>query len=258
MFELGYRYLNYRAVSEDDILLEFRVEGLRYDGMDIEFEDGFGAEKMVRVRMSATTEKKESRIEEVELVPVEDLSEGIVDDTDETDEKDEKDKGDGRDKRSLAGLDWGGRRDMNAGNWTDWTFKPGEWNDCGRRDERFRQLLCKLEDLGMNLAGFIVICVLLTISAILLLGFLGWGLTRYLQKRALEGENKGEMDALLLSGDEDLNDDAFEKEAEAVGRGMPTEVQSPTAGADERVDGSDDDGDDDVFGQYEHNIGNVV
>ncbi len=63
-------------------------------------------------------------------------------------------------KKPLAGPDWGCCRNVGAGNWTDWTFKPGEWNDCGRKDEHWRQLLRKVEDMGKNMTGLIIIFAL--------------------------------------------------------------------------------------------------
>lgn len=152
--ELGYRYLDYKAVSRHDVMLEFRIEGMRYDGVDVdvEFGEGVGVEWMVRVRvwMSDANPAEERRIEGVELVPVEASGDaygcagaeqgGNV---------------------SLAGLDWGGRRDLDGGYWTGCTFKPGEWNECGRRDDRWSQISSHLEHSGMGLAGLVFLWVYL-------------------------------------------------------------------------------------------------
>jgi len=156
MFELEYRYLDYKAVSEGDVLLEFRVQGVRYDSWDNAFEGGGGVGSVVRVRMSRNNPEEQRRIEATELVP--------------SDDAPNKSHGvpgiDNGGKKSLAGSDWGGRRDVSAGIWADWTFIPEEWNDYGRKDEHWRQFLCRLEDLGMNLTGFIVTCVLLGVSSL--------------------------------------------------------------------------------------------
>ncbi len=117
------------AVSAEDMLLELRVEGLRFDESDFELEDGSWPERMVMVWMSTDNPEGERRVEGIELVSINTDAQDAASDVTGFGEESNK---------PLVGPDWGGLRDMGAENWTDWTFKPGEWNDCGRKDEHWR------------------------------------------------------------------------------------------------------------------------
>lgn len=130
-----------KAVSAEDMLLGLRVEGLRFDESDFEFEDGSGLERLVRVWVSTDKPEGERRVEGIELVSINTDAQDAVSDVTGVDEES---------KKPLAGPDWDRRRDMGAENWTAWTFKPGEWNDCGRKDEHWRQLLCKVKDMDIT------------------------------------------------------------------------------------------------------------
>ena len=100
------------------------------------------------------------------------------------------------------------------------SFKPGEWNDCGRKDEWGRQMMCSVDDLkARSLVGFVLLLVLVAISLICIL--IAVVSVLWLGVRFVRGRNKeevvtaeGETDALLLSGDEELEEEEEEKEVE--------------------------------------------
>ena len=182
-------------------MLEFKVAGMWHQDHkpnEIHFCDGIGPSSSVRLLLKAYEGHR--WIEAIELVPLNQPS------------RIQSLPANNEDSGGIAEPDWGGRHDMDAGLWIDWTYEPGEWNDCGRRDDYWRQCLCRMEDVGMNYAGFIVTCVLLGVIVFVVFGFVCW---RYcclsqMSPRTRDRDHE-ERDALLLAGDEDLDEDDLEK-----------------------------------------------
>jgi len=245
--QLAYHYRYYKALRDEDILLELEISGFRHDDHNpkaIEFRDGVGVPSLVRLLMASDDSQGGRRIRKVQLIPRFQLPEtGAVSALEEPSE-------------SLAGPDWGGRYNADAGLWTDWTFEPGQWNDCGKTDDRWRQFLCILEDLGMDCVGFIVACVLGGLVIMVILALMCWRLFKISRKSFREKEKRQEeRDALLLSGDEDLDELSLKDEEEkAIARALSS---NPPIVAEENEDEIDNSGDW-RFGPFQQNLGDGV
>ena len=123
--------------------------------------------------------------------------------------------------KSILGSDWGGFLSKPADFKTLTEFDPGEWDDCGRKDDYWRQLCCKLDDWGTwaryfgrddgALIMFITGAVLLSLASgglLLWLSWMAWRGVKMMQdlnKNEMD-ENEGERDKLLLEDDEDLEE----------------------------------------------------
>jgi hypothetical protein len=217
-FELAYEHtsINYAPDNPREWLafLELDITGLRpesHEPKDMTFDEGpeqaFGAIKTVRILLSYDNPSEEKTIEVIELVPRESP---LAPPTDDIHEK------------SIVGSDWGGR--LNTSNidhiWTAHvSFKPAEWNDCGRVDERLRQVLCKVEDFTdwlklyldphLILTLFVVLCIIL-FTGLCSLGWLGWRWARasWMKSRKEKGRLSEESEAGqgLLDGDDMLEE----------------------------------------------------
>lgn len=225
-FHLAYEYVSYKSIG-GNILLEFRVDGLRKKGRGSHVTEG-RTTSMVRIVMNTNNPEGQWKIDIIQLVP----NIPVMDAAGAQSES----HGD-----SIAGPDWGGRRDMNADElWTDWVFKPEEWNDCGRKDHPWRQFLCKVEDLGLNLAGFIVVCVIVVLMLVALLGLTGLLLWKHWQRKAEEASSEEEETGPLLTATKEDLDHGPEKIEEVL-----VSIEEPEEVVEE-------------FGPFEHNVGDAV
>ena len=230
-FELAYEYdmVTYapkdRAREWED-LLQFEITRLRHEEhrpKDIPFF-GSGAYKrkggtvpgvtsVVRLVLGYT-ELEDMEISALELMP-KDCMDQFAPEAIEALRKAAEVKGD----ESITTTNWGGRlRDINGPDGEDTytehvSFKPGEWNDCGRKDEWGRQMMCSVDDLkaqspvGFVLSLILVAISLLCISIAVVSGV--WLGVRFLRGRNIEevARTTGETDALLLIEDEELEEE---------------------------------------------------
>ena len=235
-FELAYEYNMVTYAPKDrarewEVLIQFEITGLRHEEhrpRDIPFfgsgVDGRkagtvpGVTSVVRLVLGYT-ELEEMEISALELMP-KDGMDRFAPRAIEALRKAAEAKGD----ESITTTNWGGRlRDINGPDGKDMytehvSFKPGEWNDCGRKDEWGRQMMCSVDDLkAWSPVGFVLSLILAAISLLCILIAVVSGV--WLGVRFLRGRNdeevvtaEGETDALLLSGDEELGEE--EKEVE--------------------------------------------
>ena len=239
-FELAYEYdmVTYAPkdrVREWEVLIQFEITGLRHEEhvpKDIPFfvsgvDQGVkgavpGVTSIVRLVLGYT-ELEEMRTTAVELMPKDDMVE-LAGDAIKTLRKAAELKG----AESITTANWGGRlRDINGPDGRDMytehvSFKPGEWNDCGRKDEWGRQMMCKVDDFKAWSPVMFVMSLILGVMALVgtlgLLVFVCWLAIRFLQGRKF-GEVvtvEGEDDALLLFGDEELEREYEKGERKAV------------------------------------------
>lgn len=227
-FELAYEfdvvtYAPKDKVREWEVLIEFQITGLRHEEhvpKDIPFSGGVsspetegvvpGVTSVVRLVLGYTA-SEEIRIEALELMPKETMAK-VAGKQIEVLRKAAESKG----EKSITTANWGGRlRDINGPDGKDIytehaTFKPGEWNDCGRKDEWGRQIMCKVDDFkAWSPMIFVISLMLLAVVLIgifVLVVFMSWLAIRFLggQKIKEVVTAKGENDALLLFGDEEL------------------------------------------------------
>ena len=277
-FELAYEfnavtYAPGREVWKWEAFIEFEITGLRHEEhvpKDIPFststsipenEDAVpGVNSVVRVIVGYTGHNKMT-IKAVELMPKKNNAK-VAGEEMELQRKVAALKGD----ESITTPSWGGRlRDINGLDGKDMyithaLFKPGEWNDCGRKDERVRQVMCKLENIGNKLNDFWTSSPVLSRFSLVLVGIVLNGLfisllfVSWLAIRSLRGQKVGngnvvtierEDDSLLLFGDEELEDEEEKakkevKMTQALGRSIHTEEHE----------------DSQQFGPYEQNTGN--
>lgn len=217
-FELAYEYTSISYAPDHPrewlAFLELDITGLRHESQEPEdttFDEGleqaFGTAGTVRILLSYDNPSEEKTIEAIELVPKEPPLETLKDSIDE---------------KSIAGSDWGGR--LNTSNkdhiWTTHvSFRPAEWNDCGRKDEHLRQILCKVEDftnwlkLFMDpkviLTLFVILCIIV-FTGLCSLGWLGWRLAQAswmkMRERNERRSEESEAGQGLLDGDEILEE----------------------------------------------------
>lgn len=215
-FELAYEhtYIAYVPKNPREWLcfLQFDITGLRRESQDMRFDndpeqDEGAVFQTVRILLSYDNPYEEKRIETIELIPKGSLAETSHN---------------GLGEKSIAGPSWGGR--LNTSNTdhiltTHVSFSPAEWNDCGRKDEHLRQVLCKVEDFTdwlklyldphLILTLFVVLCIIV-FAGLCALGWLGWRLARasWIKSRQRNGRRCRENEAAqgLLDGDETLED----------------------------------------------------
>ena len=235
-FELAYEYDMVTYAPKDrarewEVLIQFEITGLRHEehrprdipffGSGVDERKGGtvpGVTSVVRL-IVGYTEVEEMEISALELMP-KDGMDRFAPTAIEALRKAAEVKGD----ESITTANWGGRlRDINGPDGKDMytehvSFKPGEWNDCGRKDEWGRQMMCSVDDLkARSPVGFVLSLMLAAISLLCILIAVVSGV--WLGVRFLLGRNyeevataEGETDALLLSGDEELEEE--EKEVE--------------------------------------------
>ena len=131
-------------------------------------------------------------------------------------------------EKGITTANWGGRlRDINGAEGKDMytdhvSFKPGDWNDCGRKDEWGRQMMGKADDFkAWSPVVFVMAIIVVPISLVGMLisaMFVSW-----LVVRSLRGKKNGEIvktgeeaDALLLFGDEELEEEEAKVEKETT------------------------------------------
>lgn len=265
-FELAYEFDLVSYAPKDrplewEVFVEFEITGLRHEEhvpKDIPFpRGGFyqesqgvvpGVTSVVRIVLRYTA-YMEMRIEALELMPKEAMAD-VAGKEIEALRKAAELKG----EKSITTANWGGRmRDINGPDGKDIytehvSFKPGEWNDCGRKDEWGRQIMCKVDDFKawspvvfvMSLILLAMVLVAIFISVV----FVFWLAIRFLRGQKVEEvvTAKGEDDALLLFGDEELEDED-EKTTREI---MATHTLNRPCGQQ----------DTEQFGPYQHNISN--
>ena len=225
-FELAYEHTYIAYVLDNPrewlVFLELDITGLRHQSHEpkvITFDEGpeqpFGATKAVRILLSYDNRNEEKKIEVIELVAKESPLET---------------RKDGINEKSIAGSDWGGR--LNTGKsvhtWTNHvSFRPAEWNDCGRKDERLRQVLCKVEDFTgwlkfymdphLILTLFVILCIVI-FTGFCVLGWLGqrwvrvsWMTSRKRTERRSDESEESEEGQGLLDGDETIEEEKEEE-----------------------------------------------
>lgn len=160
------------------------------------------------------TEFQEMRIQALELMP----KETIADVTGKEIEALRK-VTDLQGEKSITTANWGGRpRDINGPDGKDMytdqvSFMPGEWNDCGRRDEWGRQIMCKMDDFkAWSPVVFVTSLMMVAVGPVgtfILIVFVSWLAIRFLrgQKAGEVVAATGENDALLLFRDEELEEE---------------------------------------------------
>ena len=279
-FELAYEfnevaYAPGREVWKWEAFIEFEITGLRHEEhlpKDIPFsgstsypeKDGVvpGVNSVVRVIVGYTGYHKMT-IKAVELMPKENNAKLAGEEM-----KPQRKAAALEEDKSITTPTWGGRlRDINGPDGKDMhtthtSFKPGEWNDCGRKDERGRQIMCKLENIGDKFYDFWTSSPVLSRLSLVLVGIVLNGLfilllfVSWLAIRSLRGKKVGngnevtiarEDDALLLFGDEELEDEEekAKKEVEVI------EALSRSIHTLEEEDSQQ-------FGPYEQNTGNNI
>lgn len=237
-FELAYEfdmvtYAPKDRVWEWEVLIQFDITGLRHEEhvpKDIPFlgsgDDGGregtvpGVTGIVRLALGYTA-FKEMEINALELMPKE-LMAPFAGKEIEALRKAAELKGD----KSITTANWGGRlRDINGPDGKDMytehvSFKPGEWNDCGK-DEWGRQILCAVDDFRtwspvMFVMSLVLMAAVMVVVFVLVV-FVSWFAIRFLrgQKTGEVVMAQGENDALLLFGDEELEEEE-EKTKEAM------------------------------------------
>lgn len=262
-FEVAYEYDMVTYAPKDrpwewEVLIELEITGLRHEEhvpKDIPFigneVDGRtegsipGVTSILRLVLEYTG-LREMRIATWELMPKESIAKSASVEI-EALRKAVELKG----EKSIATANWGGRlRDINGPDGKDMytdhvSFQPGEWNDCGRKGEWGRQIMCKLVDFQawspiffMTLA---IIVAMMFIRMFVMVVYASW-----LAIRIMRGEKTGELvttngegDAFLLLGDEEL-----EYEEEKVDK-----VKATRTLMNEQKDSEQ-------FGPYQHNLGN--
>ena len=239
-FQLAYEYdmVTYapkNRVQEWEVLIEFEITGLGHEehvpkdipffdsGVDKQLEGAIpGVTSVVRLVLGYT-DLEEMIITALELMPKDSMAEfaskavGAL-------HKAAGLKGD----KSITSSNWGGRlRDINGPDgkymYTEHvSFKPGEWNDCGRKDEWGRQIMCKVDDLKAWSPMVFVISLIL-VAILLARLFVSVVFFSWLAFRSLRGKRskelataEGENDVLLLFGDEELEEEDGKVEKEII------------------------------------------
>ena len=235
-FELAYEYDMVTYAPKDrarewEVFIQFEITGLRHEehrprdipffGSGVDERKGGtvpGVPSVVRLVLGYT-ELEEMEISALELMPKEGIDRFAPEAVEALRSAAEV-NGD----ESITTTNWGGRlRDVNGPDGKDMyfehvSFKPGEWNDCGRKDEWGRQMMCSVDDLKeRSPVGFVLSLILAVISLLCILIAVVYG--AWLGVRFLRGRKneevvtaEGETDALLLAGDEELEEE--EKEVE--------------------------------------------
>ncbi len=239
-FELAYEYdaVTYAPkdrVREWKVLIEFEITGLRHDEhvpKDIPFVGDRSYQETEGVVPGVTStirlvlgysEYQEMRIEALELTPKEAMAKYAGKEVEALRKAAEL-----IGEKSITTANWGGRlRDINGPDGKDMytehvSFKPGEWNDCGRRDEWGRQIMCKVDDFReWSPVAFVMSLIML---AVVLVGMFIWvSFVSWLAIRFLRGQKTGEVtttegdnDPLLLFGDEELEEDEEKSNREII------------------------------------------
>ena len=217
--QLAYEYTGIDYMPGDDskdwlAVLELQTTGLRSGPTNRQVtgcaETPQGPRAVIlkiRIWLSYDNEHMEKRIEAIKLIPI-------------------------PQKRGDKGIAEG-RFDINDNKhvWvTRASFQPQEWNDCGRKDDKMRQVMCKVEDFTdrlkiyldphIILTLFVVLCIIVFVGLCGLV-WLSWRAIRsaWMRRRSMtirptsrSESSKAVERAPLLNGDEDLE----EEEAEQV------------------------------------------
>lgn len=269
-FELAYEfdmvtYAPKDRVWEWEVFIEFEITGLRHEehvpkdipfygsGVDEGVEGAVpGVTSIVRLILEYTA-VREKRIKAVELMPKESMAKYAGKEI-ETLRKAIELKG----EKSITTADWGGRlRDINGPDGRDMytehaSFQPGEWNDCGRKDESGRQIMCKVDEFReWSPVAFLLSLILLAIVLVgmfILTVFVFWLAIRFLRGQRNEevAATQRETDALLLFGDEELEEEEKDKKKKKEVTAAQTLDQA--AHTSERKDSQQ-------FGPYQYNTG---
>lgn len=270
-FELAYEfevvtYAPKDRVQEWEVLIEFEITGLRHEEhvpKDIPFfSDGVDAEtkglvpgmtSIVRVILGYTA-FEEMRIKALEFKPKEMMAEVAGKEIEALRKAAELTV-----EKSITTADWGGKlRDIDGPDGKDMyiehaSFKPGKWNDCGRKDEWGRQIMCTVDDIkAWSPVVFVMSLILVAVGLVgmfTLILFASW-----LGMRILRGQKvgevvaaKGEDDALLL-----FEDEALEEENEKMRREhLPAQNPNAIVCISEQRDNGQ-------FGPYQHNAGGDI
>lgn len=227
-FELAYEYDMVTYAPKDrvrdwEVLIQFEITGLSHEEhtpKDIPFlasgDDNRikgtvpGVTSIVRLVLGYT-DLEEMIITALELMPKDGMAQFASEKTEALGETADSNGG-----KSITTANWGGRlRDINGPDGKDMytehvSFKPGDWDDCGRKDEWGRQMMCKVDDIkAWSPVVFVMSLILLAVSLVGMLisiVFVFWLAVRFLRgKKSGEIAKAGEeTDALLLFGDEEL------------------------------------------------------
>lgn len=267
-FELAYEFDAVTFAPKDrirewEVLIEFEIIGLRHEEhvpKDIPFvgaesyqeKEGVvpGVTSIIRLALGYTA-YEEMRITALELMPKETMAKYAGKEI-EVLRKAAEVKG----EKSITTANWGGRlRDIKGPDGKDMyiehiSFKPGEWNNCGRKDDWGRQIMCKVDD--FKAWSPVVLVISLVLMAVILIGiFIMVSFVSWLAIRSLRGQKTGEVvnakeeiDALLLFGDEELKEDEEKAKEEVMAMRSLNHVLQ------------DDQKDNQQFGHYQHNTGN--
>ena len=227
-FELAYQYnlIGYYPHHEDDSnhnrrsFIEFEITGLRHElhkPGEVAFNHGEteGIKSKIRLITSNETPHREAKIEFLELVPREESGDGDLPAED-----------------SIAGPTWGGRLPILAAGesfyTTNSTYNPADWNECGPVTDRWRQVMCKVEDFTewlkhqkgwpsqLILTAFIILCIMLGLLQAFVLWTCYWLARKTLKtwsQREECSENEEERRG-LLAGNEALEEEEEEEEEE--------------------------------------------
>ena len=244
-FELAYEfdaviYAPKDRVQEWEVLIDFEITGLRHEEHvpeDIPFLGGssdqetkgavLGVTSIIRLVLGYTA-LEEMQIMALELIPKKMMATHAGIEIQALRKAAEL-----KEEKSIATTNWSGRlHDIIDPNSKDVyrdhvSFKPGEWNDCGRKNELGRQIMCDVEDLRAHapmlfaISLIFVTLLLVGFSLILLLivSAPGMAFQFLLNEKFPEGVTaEGEDDVSILAGDEEL------EEEDHMAR---TEVQPP-------------------------------
>lgn len=266
-FELAYEFTSVthaptEPVWEREVLIEFEITGLRHEEHmpeDIPFRRGGSFEETKGVVPGVTsivrmilkyTAYDESSIEALELMPKEAMAKVAGKEIEVLRKAAEL-----RGNKSITTANWGGRlRDINGPDmFTEHvSFEPGEWNDCGRKDEWGRQIMCMVDDFKawspvVFVMSLVLVAAVLVAMSILVV-FVSWIAIRFVRGQKVEKvvTAKGEDDALLLFGDEELEEEDEEK---TTREDMPAQTLNQAVPTAEEQDSEQ-------FGPYQHNIDN--
>ena len=220
-FELAYQYnlIGYYPKHEDNSyrdwlsFVEFEITGLRHElhkPEEVAFTHEWteGIKSKIRLIKSNETPHREAKIEVLELVP-----------------RQESEDGDLPAEDSISGPTWGNRLPILAAGesfyTTSTTYKPADWNECGAVADRWRQVMCKVEDFTewlkhkkgwppkLILTAFIILCIMLGLFQVFVL-WTCYRLARTILNTKDQREECGgseEERRGLLAGDETLEEE---------------------------------------------------
>ena len=219
--------INQTNVYSSHCFLEFNVTGLRHSALGqnkVSFDSSNGHRTLGTAHTVRIVYSSEERILAIELGKIDNTTYGVGSSTSSQSTHKEN---------SILSPDWGGLL-YKPGEFITFTeFDPGEWNDCGRRDDYWRQFCCKLDDWGTwaqyfgrddgATITFILGATLLGLASSVLLSGLSWMAWR--RTRQMQGQKKEETaqyeeegDKLLLEGTESLEEAKLHGDVGAIGQ----------------------------------------